>query len=125
MEPREDTRPPISSRPIGAIAQAYLVTTEGKEGQALRIAITDALAVSAEVQPPDETLDLGVRSANQCDSAKGSREHDEDSEISHPGMLSHGEPFSEVTQAPWGSVPHPVIRRTRRCNNRSIPQLVR
>lgn len=115
MEPGEDTRPPISSRPIEAIAQAYLVTTEGNEGQALRIAITDALAVSAEVQPPDETLDLGVRSANQCDSAKGSREHDEDSEISHPAMLSHGEPFSEVTQAPWGSMPHPVVRSSGEC----------
>ncbi|KQT84998.1 hypothetical protein ASG51_02770 [Methylobacterium sp. Leaf465] len=44
MAPREDTRPPISSCPIEAIAQAYLVTTAGNEGQALRIAITDALA---------------------------------------------------------------------------------
>lgn len=44
MAPREGTRPSISSCPIEAIAQAYLVTTEGNEGQALRIAITDALA---------------------------------------------------------------------------------
>lgn len=44
MAPREDTRPPASSCPIEAIAQAYLVTTAGNEGQALRIAITDALA---------------------------------------------------------------------------------
>jgi hypothetical protein len=56
------------------------------------------LLVSAKVQPPDEALDLGVRSANQCDSAKGSREHDEDSQISHLGTFSHSEPFSEVTQ---------------------------
>ena len=44
MAPREDIRPSFSSCPIEAIAQAYLVTTEGNEGQALRIAITDALA---------------------------------------------------------------------------------
>lgn len=43
MAPRDDTQPPASC-PIEAIAQAYLVTTEGNEGQALRIAITDALA---------------------------------------------------------------------------------
>lgn len=44
MAPRDDSQPPASSCPIEAIAQAYLVTTEGNEGQALRIAITDALA---------------------------------------------------------------------------------
>ncbi|WP_082513984.1 hypothetical protein [Methylobacterium sp. Leaf465] len=44
MAPRDDTQPPTASCPIEAIAQAYLVTTEGNEGQALRIAITDALA---------------------------------------------------------------------------------
>lgn len=44
MAPREETRPPTASCPIEAIAQAYLVTTAGNEGQALRIAITDALA---------------------------------------------------------------------------------
>lgn len=45
MAPRDETQPPTSaSCPIEAIAQAYLVTTAGNEGQALRIAITDALA---------------------------------------------------------------------------------
>lgn len=44
MAPRDQTQPPVPSCPIEAIAQAYLVTTEGNEGQALRIAITDALA---------------------------------------------------------------------------------
>lgn len=49
VAPREDTPPPASSCPtqtcsIEAIAQAYLTTTQGDEGQALRIAITDALA---------------------------------------------------------------------------------
>ena len=44
MAPRDDTQPLAASCPIEAIAQAYLVTTEGNEGQALRIAITDALA---------------------------------------------------------------------------------
>jgi hypothetical protein len=44
VTPREGTRPSISAYPIEAIAQAYLVNTEGNEGQALRIAITDAFA---------------------------------------------------------------------------------
>jgi hypothetical protein len=44
VAPIDDTRPSISFCPIEAIAQAYLVTTAGNEGQALRIAITDALA---------------------------------------------------------------------------------
>jgi hypothetical protein len=44
VPPRNETQPLSSSCPIEAIAQAYLRTTEGDEGQALRIAITDALA---------------------------------------------------------------------------------
>jgi hypothetical protein len=44
VAPRDETQPPTSFCPIEAIAQAYLVTTTGNEGQALRIAITDALA---------------------------------------------------------------------------------
>jgi len=44
LAPRDETPPPASSCPIETIAQAYLVTTEGDEGQALRIAITDAFS---------------------------------------------------------------------------------
>lgn len=47
MAPRDSTRPPLPSAqgcPVEAIAQAYLRTTEGDAGQALRFAITDAMA---------------------------------------------------------------------------------
>ena len=40
----DDIRAPTSACSVEAIAQAYLTATEGDEGQALRIAIADALA---------------------------------------------------------------------------------